>query len=98
MFRHRGFGSYFIFIVLLLGVVAVSAMLNNAGEDYTREQFVADMEAGKVKEVTVHPNSEVPTGYLLVDFDFGDDKKLYVSDVVEAEALVRAHGFRNEKI
>lgn len=93
MFRHRGFGSYFIFIVLLLGVVAVSAMLNNAGEDYTREQFVADMEAGKVKEVTVHPNSEVPTGYLLVDFDFGDDKKLYVSDVVEAEALVRAHGF-----
>ncbi len=91
--KNSGFGSYFIFMLLLLMVVAVVTTLSSVNDQYTREQFVADMEAGRVTEVTVNPNSEVPTGYLRVDLNTGVDKKLYVTDIREAEELVRSYGF-----
>ncbi|WP_275564721.1 ATP-dependent zinc metalloprotease FtsH [Acetatifactor aquisgranensis] len=91
--NNRGFNSYFLFIILLLMGVALLTSLNGADEEYTREQFIADMEAGKVTEVVVRPNSEVPTGYLDVELTGGVDRKLYVTDIGEAEALVRKHGF-----
>ena len=91
--RSRGFNSYFLFIVLLLMGVAVLTTLNGADDEYTREQFVSDMEAGSVREVTINPNSEVPTGYIRVELTNGADRKLYVTDIVEAEELVRSYGF-----
>jgi len=73
--------------------VAVLTSLNRADEEYTREQFIADMEADRVAEVVVRPNSEVPTGYLEVELKSGTDMKLYVTDIGEAEALARGYGF-----
>ncbi|MCI9189123.1 MAG: ATP-dependent zinc metalloprotease FtsH [Lachnospiraceae bacterium] len=73
--------------------VAVLTTLNGADDDYTLEQFVGDMEAGRVEEVTINPNSEVPTGYVRVELKGGADMKLYVTDIGEAEALVRSYGF-----
>ncbi len=93
MRQSRGFNSYFLFIILLLMGVAVLTTLNGADDDYTREQFVSDMEAGRVREVTINPNSEVPTGYIRVELTNGADMKLYVTDIVEAEELVRSYGF-----
>ena len=93
MRQSRGFNSYFLFIILLLMGVAVLTTLNGADDEYTREQFVADMEEGRVREVTIHPNSEVPTGYIRVELANGADMKLYVTDIVEAEELVRSYGF-----
>jgi len=74
-------------------VVAAVTALNKARNDYTLERFVADLEEKKVREVTVHPNSEVPTGYLAVEMRNGEDRELYVTDIVEAEKLVRTYGF-----
>ncbi len=91
--NNRGFHSYFIFILFLLMGVAVLTSLNRADEEYTREQFIADMEADRVAEVVVRPNSEVPTGYLEVELKSGTDMKLYVTDIGEAEALARGYGF-----
>ncbi len=87
--NNRGFHSYFVFILFLLMGVAVLTSLNRADEEYTREQFIADMEADRVAEVVVRPNSEVPTGYLEVELKSGTDMKLYVTDIGEAEALAR---------
>ena len=91
--NSRGFNSYFLFIMLLLMGVAVLTTLNGADDKYTREQFVNDLEAGRVQEVTVNPNAEAPTGYLRVELKNGADMKLYVTDIVEAENLVRSYGF-----
>ncbi len=91
--NNRGFHSYFVFILFLLMGVAVLTSLNRADEEYTREQFIADMEADRVAEVVVRPNSEVPTGYLEVELKSGTDMKLYVTDIGEAEALARGYGF-----
>ncbi len=91
--NSRGFNSYFLFILLLLMGVAVLTTLNGADDEYTREQFVSDMESGRVLEVTINPNSEVPTGYVRVELVGGADMKLYVTDIGEAEELVRSYGF-----
>lgn len=91
--NSRGFNSYFIFILLLLMVVAVLGTLKSNEEDYTRAEFTADLEADRVAEVTVNPNGETPTGYLKVELKDGTDKRLNVTDITEAEALVRSYGF-----
>ena len=93
MRQSRGFNSYFLFIILLLMGVAVLTTLNGADDEYTREQFISDMKEERVREVTINPNSEVPTGYLRVELTNGTDRKLYVTDIGEAEVLVRGFGF-----
>ncbi len=89
----RGFHSYFVFILLLLMVVAVLSSLKSGEQDYSRTEFITDMEGGRVTDVEVNPNSETPTGYLRVVLNDGTLKRLYVTDIVEAEALVREYGF-----
>lgn len=89
----RGFNSYFVFIALLIMVIGALVTFGGADKDYTREEFIADMEAGKVAEIVVNPNSEVPTGYLSVQLKNGADMKLFVTDIVEIEKLVRSYGF-----
>jgi len=82
-----------MFIFLLLGVVVLAALFGNVEETYTREQFIRDLDADKVQYVVVNPNREVPTGYLEVALGNGVERKLFVTDIVEAEALVRSYGF-----
>lgn len=89
----RGFHSYVLFILLIMMVIAMVSSFGGANENYTRENFLADLEAERVANVVVNPNSEVPTGYLLVKLKSGAERKLFVTDIVEAENLVRAHGF-----
>jgi cell division protease FtsH len=82
-----------MFFILLLGVAAIVAAFSKIDDNYTRQQFIRDVEQDKVQEVEMHPNAEVPTGYLKVTFKSGAERKLFVSDIVEAEALVRSYGF-----
>ncbi len=89
----RGFHSYFIFILILLMAVAVLSTLKSSEQDYSRAEFIADMDNKKVADVEVNPNSETPTGYLRVVLNDGTLKRLYVTDIMEAEQLVREYGF-----
>ena len=89
----RGFHSYFVFILLLLMVVAVLSTLKSSEQNYSRQEFITDMDSGRVTEVEVNPNSETPTGYLKVMLNDGTLKRLYVTDIQEAEELVRNYGF-----
>ena len=90
----RKFFSYFIFILGLLTVVLLFGILRQkVEEDYSKAEFLADMEAGKVTDVEIQLNSETPTGALYIDLKNGDNKTLYVSDIVEMEEIVRSYGF-----
>ena len=93
MEQNRGRFNYIMFIVLLLGVIVIMSMFGNSDDNYTREQFISDVEAGRVETVVVNPNSEVPTGYLNVTLKSGTQRKFFVTDIVEAEALARSYGF-----
>ncbi len=90
--KQRGINQYLvIIIVLLLGLILLNSFQNRE-DDYTRAEFVQDMEAGRVKEVLIHPNGEAPTGYLEVLLATGEEKTLYATDVTEMEALTRSGG------
>ena len=90
----RKFFSYFILILGILTVVLfVGILRQKVEEDYSKAEFIADMEAGNVTNVEIQLNSETPTGALYINLKNGDDKTLYVSDIVEMEEIVRSYGF-----
>ena len=88
----RSIHSYFILIVLLLMVIIGLNLLSGREEDYTRAEFITDLESGHVSRVIICPNGEAPTGYLDIELKSGVGKKLYATDVTELEALVRSYG------
>ena len=85
--------SYFIFIILLLLVIFGLNLLNNRTDEYTKAEFIADLDAGNVSEVVVQPNGEAPTGYLEIQMKNGVSHKLYATDITELETMVREYGF-----
>lgn len=68
-------------------------LLSNREEDYTRAEFIADLDAGNVSEIVIQPNGEAPTGYLEIQMKNGQNHKLYATDITELETLVREYGF-----
>ena len=89
----RTINSYFIFILLLIMVIVGLNLLSNREDEYTRAEFIADLDAGNVSEVAVNPNGEAPTGYLEIQMKNGVMRKLYATDITELETLVREYGF-----
>ena len=68
-------------------------LLSNREEEYTRAEFIADLDAGNVSEIVIQPNGEAPTGYLEIQMKNGQNHKLYATDITELETLVREYGF-----
>lgn len=86
--------SVFVFMLFALVVVLISGIVNRKlEEDYTRGEFVADMEAGNVTGVAIQLNGETPTGALEIELKSGESKTLYVTDIVAMEKLVQSYGF-----
>ncbi len=91
--NNKGTNSYLLFILLLFGIIIGINLLYGPDENYTKEQLIADMEAKLVQEIIINPNSETPTGSLDIEMKNGVNKKLYVTDVREAEELVRSYEY-----
>ena len=89
----RTINSYFIFIILLVMVIVGLNLLSGRDEEYTRAEFIADLDAGNVSEIVIQPNGEAPTGYLEIQMKNGLNHKLYATDITELETLVREYGF-----
>ena len=86
--------SVVVFMLFALVVVFVSGIVNQKiEENYTKGQFISDMEAGNVVSVEIQLNSETPTGALDIELKNGEGKTLYVTDIKEMEELVRSYGF-----
>ena len=81
-------------MLFALVVIFVSSIVNQKiEENYTKGQFINDMETGNVISVEIQLNSETPTGALGIELKSGEDKTLYVTDIKEMEELVRSYGF-----
>lgn len=91
--NNRNLNSYLIWIVLLVIMIIGLNFFKTNGEDYTRNAFLADMEADNIKEIVIQPNRETPTGYLDVELKSGYEKRLYVTDITEMEKVIREHGY-----
>ncbi len=84
----KGLNLYFVVILILLLVTVWVSTIQEKGDTYTKGEFVAQLEAGEVIDVEIHPNTQVPTGSVDVYVKGGYVKTLYVSDVVEIQNLL----------
>lgn len=93
MNRNRSYNPIFIFVVILLVTVVFlewgKTFLSGDATSYSRNEFVKDVEAGKVSSVEIMPNAETPTGSVRVTFnDNRADVTFYTTDVTDVESFV----------
>lgn len=83
--QYRGIGFY---VMLLAAVLAIIYMATNgigADKDYRYNTYLEDLKDGKISEVTISQNKEIPTGVLTIEYKSGQKKSLYVTDVKQAQ-------------
>lgn len=86
--NSRGINLIFIVVLILIGVTIWLSCMKVREETYTKGELIAQLEAGEVVSVEIEPNEQVPTGTVYVTLRSSQQpKKLYVSDVVEMQAL-----------
>ena len=88
----KSLNTYFIVILILLGLTYFISTLNDREEVYTKAELTADLDAERITHVEIRPNKETPTGAVQVTLTDGRNKVSYVSDVKEIEAMLAEHG------
>ncbi|RKM54881.1 ATP-dependent metallopeptidase FtsH/Yme1/Tma family protein [Butyrivibrio sp. X503] len=93
MNRNRSYNPIFVFVVVLLVAVVCleygRTFFSKDTNAYSRNEFIQDVDAGKVAYVEIMPNAETPTGSVRVGFkDGSNDKSFYTTDVTEVEDIV----------
>ena len=84
----KGLNIYFVIIIALLLITVWISSMSSGEEDYTYREFLQELQAGSISEITIQPNKETPTGALVLTMETGEEKVLYVSDVTEIEELL----------
>ena len=75
MKAFKGYGFFFIMLaILFMAYFFNDYVTDSSREGYNYSGFQADFEAGKVKQVTIQQNSEIPTGLVVVTFNEKDAK------------------------
>ena len=83
----------FIFILLMLILIATAVRFPYARQAYkgTNQDFIKILEDGQSADVNIHQNPQTPTGEVVLTLLDGQVKRLYVSDVKDAQRLLDAH-------
>ena len=89
--RGVGFIFYIILIAIIFVVVFAIRQSGKNAVNYTYEGFINDLADGKVKDVTISQNQEVPTGKITVKLSDDSKKNAYVNDVEAVEAAIIAY-------
>ena len=94
--KRSGFRGFGVYLILVLAVIAIWYWLDgsNVTNTYTRQQFETALADGKVTQVNVVPNREVPTGSVNITFSDSSTQVMLVSDVAEIEQYMREAGFK----
>ncbi|MCM1104691.1 MAG: ATP-dependent zinc metalloprotease FtsH [Clostridium sp.] len=77
-------------MLLLLAAVWISQM-RSLPSNYSYKSFMKDLENGRIDEIEIAQNEQVPTGALHVTLKSGENRTIYVADVVEAEKFLREY-------
>ncbi len=81
----RSILAYFLIIGAIAMIFFSIAGRNRNTDDYSHQDFLNDIKESNVTAVEVRPNSETPTGSLLISLKDGRVRTLYVSDTGNAE-------------
>ena len=83
----------FIVILLMLILIATAVRFPYArqADKVTNQDFIKILEDGQAADVSIHQNPQTPTGEVVLTLLDGQVKRLYVSDVKDAQKLLEAH-------
>ncbi len=86
--RFKGYGFYIFLLLIVFAATILSSRFDvNQVENYTKTQFLIDIEGNSIKSIDIYQNEEVPTGEVKVIFNDEKIAKFYVPDVREIETL-----------
>ncbi len=77
---------------MVLIIVWVAQTLKGNSATYSYGQMVSDLQEGKIVEAVITPDSTGRCGYVAVTTKNGLIERVYVTDVSEAEEMIRIHG------
>ncbi len=81
-------GLYLILIALLVGGYFYLNNQVSGQNDYTIEALEQAAEEGRVNDAVIYQNREVPTGSVAADIENEGQKRVYVTDVKEAQEML----------
>ena len=84
-------------MILILAVIGIWYWLDGSSSTntYTRAQFEDALDMGKVAQVEIVPNQEVPTGTVYITFDDASKQVYTVTDVSAVEEYLKEQNFKN---
>ncbi len=94
--KTKGIGVYFIILALVLLAMWWMTTGNDYDNTYNYTNFVEDLNNGKIQDLEIIQNAEVPTGELKFILVKGEEKDLvniYVPDVKEVLADLEEFGY-----
>ena len=92
-------GRIGLYLVLIVMLVAGYFYLNNqvaSQSSYSMESMKQAAEDGKLSSAKIYQNREVPTGSVVADIEGEGKKKVYVTDVKDAQKLLEGYGIHPE--
>jgi len=91
--QMKGYGFYIIILLIAGFTIYLSNNIEfNKSDEYSKTQFMSDIEDGNIKSIEINQNKEVPTGTLTVTFKDDTTNTLAVTDVKEIEAITQEAG------
>ena len=92
---NRNNRSFYVYFAIILGLLVFTVWLGTArvsSSSYTMGELIKQIENNQVAVVDICPNKDTPTGSLEITFKNGQEAVLNVTDVTEAEQLIRSYG------
>jgi len=92
--KSRGVGRFSTLIIVLfvLGLYWFVGRMAMQQQGYTYEEFIAAVENDEIQSVVIEQNKAVPTGTLELELGDGSSKYVNVSDVNEAQEVLKEAG------
>lgn len=85
-------GLYLVLIVMLIaGYLYLNEQVTSQS-NYTMEELEQAAEDGKILSARIYQNREVPTGSIAAEVANVGQKRVYVTDVKEAEKMLKGYG------
>ena len=90
--QTRGWGAYIAVVLVLVLLFMYLPGIMNQTDEVSNQVFREALEKDKITGATIEQNKEVPTGSVTFQTEDGDQWKVYVTDVKEAEKELREAG------